>query len=71
MSTPPPRRNPIEAVSASDPQTVVFRLRSPYADLPVMLADTNARIIPALSGRGDMSRLDREAIGTGPFNYAA
>jgi peptide/nickel transport system substrate-binding protein len=70
----PARQNigPIAGVTASDPQTVVFRLSSPYADLPVMLAYTNARIIPAAFARGDaFARLDREAVGTGPFRLVS
>ena len=42
--TASPARNnigPVEGVTASDSATVVFKLRAPYADLPVMLAYTN------------------------------
>ena len=72
--TASPARNnigPVEGVTASDSATVVFKLRAPYADLPVMLAYTNARIIPAAIARGEMTRLDREAIGTGPFRLVS
>ena len=51
--------------------TVVFKLRAPYADLPVTLAYTNAKIIPAAIARGELTRLDREAIGTGPFKLVS
>jgi peptide/nickel transport system substrate-binding protein len=54
-------------VSAKDDATVVFTLSSPFADLPVTLAYTNARVVPASVLKGDPSRLDREAVGTGPF----
>jgi len=66
----PARQNigPIERVAATDPRTIVFTLRAPYADMPVMLAYTNARIVPAALTKGaGLARLDREAIGTGPF----
>ncbi|MGG5823562.1 ABC transporter substrate-binding protein [Falsiroseomonas sp. HW251] len=70
----PARQNigPIERVAASDPRTVVFTLRAPYADMPVMLAYTNARIVPAALAKGaGLARLDREAIGTGPFRLVS
>jgi peptide/nickel transport system substrate-binding protein len=70
----PARQNigPIARVTASDPRTVVFALRAPYADLPVMLAYTDARIVPAALARGaGLARLDREAIGTGPFRLVS
>jgi len=66
----PARQNigPIARVQARDPRRVVFTLRAPFADLPVMLAYTNARIVPGALARGaGLARLDREAIGTGPF----
>jgi peptide/nickel transport system substrate-binding protein len=50
---------------------VLFRLSSPYADMPVTLTYTNARIIPAAIATGDLSRLSREAVGTGPFNLVS
>jgi peptide/nickel transport system substrate-binding protein len=69
----PARTNigPIERVTAKDPATVEIKLTSAYADLPVMVAYTNARIIPAALASGDMARLDREAIGTGPFKLVS
>jgi peptide/nickel transport system substrate-binding protein len=74
-ATASPARNnigPIAKVEARDPRTVVFTLRAPYADLPVMLAYTNARIVPAaLSKAPGLARLDREAVGTGPFRLVS
>ncbi len=70
----PARQNigPVAGVAATDPRTVVFTLRAPYADLPVMLAYTNARIVPAALARGaGLARLDREAVGTGPFRLVS
>ncbi|HEV7267104.1 MAG TPA: ABC transporter substrate-binding protein [Falsiroseomonas sp.] len=74
-ATASPARNnigPIARVSMSDARTVVFTLRGPYADLPVMLAYTNARIVPAaLTKSPAMAKLDREAVGTGPFRLVS
>ena len=65
----PARQNigPITSVQARDAQTVVFKLSAPYADLPVALAFPNAKVVPAPVLKKGLSRLDREAIGTGPF----
>jgi peptide/nickel transport system substrate-binding protein len=69
----PARTNvgPIESVTAQDDLTVLVKLKGAYADLPVALAYTNAKIIPAAVLKGDMTRLDREAIGTGPFKLVS
>ncbi len=69
----PARQNigPVKSVEAQDDTTVVFRLLGAYADLPVALAYTNAKIIPAALAAGGMDRLSREAVGTGPFKLAA
>jgi peptide/nickel transport system substrate-binding protein len=70
----PARQNvgPIAKVTAKDPNTVVFTLSSPFADLPVTLAYTNAKIVPAaIIKSGNLARLDREAIGTGPFKLVS
>jgi peptide/nickel transport system substrate-binding protein len=65
----PARQNvgPIAKVSAKDDSTVVFTLSAPYADLPVALAYTNAKIVPASVIKSGLEKLDRAAIGTGPF----
>ncbi|GAB4176726.1 MAG: ABC transporter substrate-binding protein [Thalassobaculales bacterium] len=69
----PARTNigPIDTVTASDARTIVFKLKSASADLPVMLAYTNARIVPEAVIKADIKRLDREAIGTGPFKLVS
>jgi peptide/nickel transport system substrate-binding protein len=72
--TASPARNnigPIDGVRAVGSDSVVFKLKSPYADLPVMLAYTNARIIPAAIAKDALARLDREAVGTGPFRLVS
>lgn len=69
----PARQNvgPIEKVTATDDTTVVIKLTAPYADLPVALAYTNAKIVPAKVIKEGLARLDREAIGTGPFKLVS
>jgi peptide/nickel transport system substrate-binding protein len=69
----PARTNvgPIASVTAQGDLTVLIKLKGPYADLPIALAYTNAKIIPAAVLAGDMARLDREAIGTGPFKLVS
>ena len=62
---------PIADVLAPDARTVVFKLSAPYADFPVAVAYTNARIIPAAIAGGNLERLAREAIGTGPFKLVS
>ncbi|MFA6964294.1 ABC transporter substrate-binding protein [Bosea sp. (in: a-proteobacteria)] len=69
----PARQNvgPIAKVTAKDDATVVFTLSAPFADLPVTLAYTNAKIVPAAVIKAGLGRLDREAIGTGPFKLVS
>ena len=69
----PARTNvgPIASIATPDPLTVVFTLRAGYADLPVALAYTNAKIIPAAIAGGDLTRLSRSAVGTGPFKLVS
>ena len=69
----PARQNvgPVKSVEAADDGTVLFRLLGPFADLPVALTYTNAKIIPAALAGADMARLGREAVGTGPFKLVA
>jgi peptide/nickel transport system substrate-binding protein len=62
---------PIAQVTARDKTTVVFKLSAPFADLPVTLAYTNAKIVPAAIAKGGLDRLDREAVGTGPFKLVS
>lgn len=69
----PARQNvgPIARIAARDEGTVVFTLSAPFADLPVTLAYTNAKVVPAAVIRSGFEKLDREAIGTGPFKLVS
>jgi peptide/nickel transport system substrate-binding protein len=69
----PARQNvgPIAKVAAKDESTVVFTLSAPFADLPVTLAYTNAKIVPAAVIKAGLGKLDREAVGTGPFKLVS
>ena len=69
----PARTNigPVDHVDAIDDTTVRFVLKTPYADLPVSLAYTNAKIIPAVIASGDLTQLARKAVGTGPFKLVS
>ena len=69
----PGRQNvgPIASVMAKDDVTVVFKLSAPFADLPVTVAYTNAKIVPAAVIKSGLDKLDRQAIGTGPFKLVS
>lgn len=69
----PARQNvgPIAKVVAKDDSTVVFSLSAPFADLPVTLAYTNAKIVPAAVIKSGLEQLDRQAVGTGPFKLVS
>jgi peptide/nickel transport system substrate-binding protein len=69
----PARTNvgPITEVNAANDTSVVFKLKAPYADLPVALAYTDAKIIPASVIASGMDRLSHAAIGTGPFKLVS
>ena len=54
---------PVQKVSAKDKHTVVFELTGPYADLPIQLGNTFARIV----ARENLEKIAREPIGSGPF----
>ena len=62
---------PIASVTAKDKATAVFKLSAPFADLPVTLAYTNAKIVPAAIAKSGLARLDQQAIGTGPFKLVS
>ena len=62
---------PVDTVTAVDDHTVRMRLKGPYADLPVAVAYTNAKIVPAAILAAGAARLDREAVGTGPFKLVS
>ncbi|WP_454854904.1 ABC transporter substrate-binding protein [Rhizobium binxianense] len=73
-ATASPGRNnvgPISDIVAVDDLTVLFKLSGPYADLPVAMAYTNARIIPAAIATGDLKSLSTKAVGTGPFKLVS
>lgn len=53
----------IDTVTAADPLTVVMTLKSPYAELPLVLTDYRIVVIP--EGSGDT--IKTTGIGTGPF----
>jgi peptide/nickel transport system substrate-binding protein len=65
----PSRQNigPIADIVSNAPDTVTFKLSTPYADLPVAFASPNAKIVPAAVIAQGMDRLSRESLGTGPF----
>jgi peptide/nickel transport system substrate-binding protein len=54
---------PIKRVYAKDKYTVVFELTGPYADLPLQLGNTFARIV----AKENIEKINREPIGSGPF----
>lgn len=68
----PGQRNigPIQNVEAVDERTVRFTLTGPFADLPVNLAHTNARILPAEVLARDPRAPDTQDFGCGPFRLA-
>jgi peptide/nickel transport system substrate-binding protein len=57
----------VESVEATDPLTVVFRLKTPFADLPFSTGHANARIISKAALEGPITDLETKANGTGPF----
>ncbi|WP_407316414.1 ABC transporter substrate-binding protein [Pseudomonas sp. nanlin1] len=62
---------PIQQVEALDELHVKLTTHIAYADLPVSLAYPDAKIVPAAIVQSDLSRLSREAIGTGPFKLVS
>jgi peptide/nickel transport system substrate-binding protein len=54
---------PIKKVVAKDRYTVVFELTGSYADLPLQLGNTFARIV----AKENIDKIGTEPIGTGPF----
>ncbi|MBV9783988.1 MAG: ABC transporter substrate-binding protein [Acidisphaera sp.] len=72
--TASPGRNnvgPVAQVTAVDDTTVRFTLKAAFADLPVTLAYTNAKIVPAALVASGLERLSRSAVGTGPFKLVS
>lgn len=69
----PARRNvgPITEITAVDDTTVLFRTSGPYADLPVAVAYTDAKIVPASILENDFDSLNQRAVGSGPFQLVS
>jgi peptide/nickel transport system substrate-binding protein len=59
----------IESVEATDPTTVVFRLSSPNASLPMTLGNKYGAVVPAgyFDDEDAKNRMNAESVGTGPF----
>ncbi len=55
----------VREIAADGPSTVVVRLRTPFAPLPAVLADTSAQILAPASYQGDGTVT--EVIGSGPY----
>ena len=54
---------PIDTITAKDDHTVVIKLKGPYADLPLQLGNTFARVI----ARENLEEISHNPIGSGPF----
>lgn len=69
----PARTNvgPIKEIAALDPLTVKFTLTGAFADFPIALAYTNARIVPAKIIASDLASLSTKPNGTGPFKLVS
>lgn len=69
----PGRRNlgPIDSINEGAGGTVVIKTKVSYGDLPIAMAYTTAKIAPADIVSNDLTRLSREAIGTGPFKLVS
>jgi peptide/nickel transport system substrate-binding protein len=55
----------VQKITADGPSTVVVQLRTPFAPLPAVLADTSAQILAPASYRDDGTVT--EVIGSGPY----
>ncbi|BAN97240.1 family 5 extracellular solute-binding protein [Plautia stali symbiont] len=62
---------PIKTVSAKDNNTILIETEAPYADLPVMLAYPDAKIIPAHIAQGQYDKLSSASLGAGPFQLVS
>jgi peptide/nickel transport system substrate-binding protein len=54
---------PITEITAKDDHTVVIKLKGPYADLPLQLATTFARVI----AKENLEDISHKPIGSGPY----
>ncbi len=57
---------PIQSVAEKGDDAVVFKLSGPYADLPISIAYTDAKIVPA-KALDNMDDLATKDFGSGPF----
>ena len=64
--------DPVDTVEPVDPQTLVFRLRYPYARLPSLLWGTHSAVYDERRRASDPAGSGQEfANGTGPFRLVA
>ena len=61
---------PIRDVSADGANQVKFTLSSPFADLPVAMAQWNASMLPAGVVASERAQLETGQFGCGPFKLA-
>lgn len=54
---------PIDTITARDDHTLVIKLKGPYADLPLQLGNTFARVI----AKENLDEISHNPIGSGPF----
>jgi peptide/nickel transport system substrate-binding protein len=57
----------VTSIDASDPATVVFHLKEPYASFPINLVRPTTGIVPADAG----ADFGRKLIGSGPFQFVS
>ncbi|MGB9095307.1 ABC transporter substrate-binding protein [Erwinia sp.] len=62
---------PIKSISANGDSSVLIVTEAPYADLPVMLAYPDAKVLPAAVASGQLDKLNKEAFGAGPFKLVS
>ncbi len=63
----------LDSLEAKDDRTIVFRLKKPFAGLPMALSKTQQTpvIVPERLANTDPFKQMPEAIGSGPFKYEA
>lgn len=67
-------RSKLEAIETPDPQTVVFRLKAPFAPFPEMMTVSDAPILPkhVFEGRDPTTHpANLQPVGTGPFKFVS
>ena len=60
---------PITGIETPDDYTVVIKLKAPYAPLLSVLADVTSAIVPKEVVDANGGKLDKVAVGTGPFKF--